>query len=150
VAVDFPRTTAALRATNLAVPDYGTIANALFGPTPPVPATVSFDVRWAGGPPRTAVRNEVQGLAGEYFRTTATIEWSAEQAGFAFRSDPAATSTTTFAVLWQERNGVFARPGGLPRTGQGPGPARAGVPVGAVLALAGAALSRRPGSQRDG
>jgi hypothetical protein len=149
VAVDFARATASLRATNLAVPDYQTIGNALFGEAPPVPATVSFDVRWGSGTQRTAIQDAAQGRAGEYLRAAATIEWSAQQAGFAFRSDPAATSTTTFAVLWQERNGVFARPGGLPRTGQGPGLPRTSLPLGAALALAGIALSRRSGERGD-
>jgi len=37
----------------------------------------------------------------------ATLAWSAEEEGFKFVSDPEDTSTTVFAEIGQERNGVF-------------------------------------------
>jgi hypothetical protein len=40
-------------------------------------------------------------------RTEAMIEWSARKAGFEFHSDPAHTSSTVFAAIGEERNGVF-------------------------------------------
>jgi hypothetical protein len=39
--------------------------------------------------------------------TKATIEWSSQQAGFSFQSDPASTSVSEYAILGHERNGVF-------------------------------------------
>ena len=40
-------------------------------------------------------------------RTQATVEWSAEEPGFEFHSDAAATSTTNYAEVAEERNGFF-------------------------------------------
>ena len=38
---------------------------------------------------------------------TATMGWSAHRKDFKFESDPANTSTTVFAAIGSERNGVF-------------------------------------------
>jgi hypothetical protein len=117
------------------------------GPT--VPATVSFDVTW--GPPlaRATLRDEAQGWAGEFVETESRIAWSARQEGFAYQSDPIGTSTSVWGVIGRERNGVFLRQLGLPRTGAAAGRHAAGGPlgaagaVGAALAVAGLALRRR-------
>jgi hypothetical protein len=38
---------------------------------------------------------------------SATIQWSAREKDFRFVSDPEETSTTVFAAIGQEHNGVF-------------------------------------------
>jgi hypothetical protein len=53
------------------------------------------------------VRDAAHGFAGEFVETDARIAWSAGEAGLRFVSDPASTSTTIFALLGHERNGVF-------------------------------------------
>jgi len=34
-------------------------------------------------------------------------EWSSQQTGFSFQSDPASTSVSLYAIIGHERNGVF-------------------------------------------
>lgn len=57
------------------------------------------------------VRDPAQGYAGQFWQSesagAATLEWSASEAGFSFVSDPAATSSSYFAALGRERNGLF-------------------------------------------
>lgn len=74
---------------------------------PAVPATVSFDVRWKGTGDHFRLRDEANGFVGKFVESTATIEWSAEEADFTFVSDPASASTSEFAAVGHERNGVF-------------------------------------------
>jgi hypothetical protein len=97
---------ASLVAENLSVPDFGDFVNSIF-PAISVPATVSFDVRWFGVQSRRNAKEPEFGFGGEFVVTSASIEWSAEQAGFAFRSDPASASVTLYALVGNERNGRF-------------------------------------------
>jgi hypothetical protein len=97
---------ASLVAENLAVPDYFDFVNSLF-PAINVPATVSFDVRWFGVQSRQNRKEPEYGYAGQFVVTSASIEWSAEQDGFSFQSDPASTSVAVHALVGNERNGVF-------------------------------------------
>ncbi|GAC1655414.1 MAG: hypothetical protein NVS4B3_20130 [Gemmatimonadaceae bacterium] len=110
---------AEMRASNVHVLDYGDIGNSLFGGRPPVPATVSFRVRWAGATKgdgenageRVHVVNASDGHAGEYIRNTAQMEWSATTGDYDFVSAPIETSSSDFAEFGQERNGIFFRSG---------------------------------------
>lgn len=70
-------------------------------------ADVAFQIRWSGVKKRVNVRDTTNQFVGSYIEDTATIEWSAEEEGFKFVSDPADTSTTLFAEIGSERNGVF-------------------------------------------
>ena len=73
-------------------------------------ATVTFDVRWRPSPgaDRVTFGSVEEGWILRAVPGTATVEWEASTAsGFTFRSDPAATSTTVFAAVGRERNGVF-------------------------------------------
>jgi len=101
---------ATMQVSNLAVPDYFNIPNA-FGlldpPIAPVPATVSFDIRWSNPTERVQIRNTALDFGGLFVRNSATIWWKSQQAGFAFESAPAATSASYFAEIGHERNGVF-------------------------------------------
>jgi hypothetical protein len=97
---------ASLRATNLAIPDYHDFVNSLY-PATSVPAVVSFDARWHDIQSRRNAKEPDFGFAGEFVVTAATIEWSSQQAGFRFQSDPASTSVSEYAIVGNERNGVF-------------------------------------------
>jgi hypothetical protein len=108
VDVNFGAGRARLAVGNVPVLDFGDIINALFGPRPPVPATVSFDVRWSGIGERTSLVNHTQGFTGEFIRNTAQMEWTARVGDFAFVSGPASTSTSVFAEIGHERNGTFS------------------------------------------
>jgi hypothetical protein len=76
-------------------------------PSPNPAATVSFDMEWSGKTADLTVKDFVNAFAGEYHECSATIEWTAQEAGFTFVSDAASTSTTRFAEIGRERNGKF-------------------------------------------
>jgi hypothetical protein len=101
---------AAMSVRDLPVLDHFTIPNALFGGGPaPVPAVVSFDLRWSGIARRytaTSTRDRVEGRFVD--SASATIEWSAREEGFSFVSTPG-SSQLVFAGLGHERNGFFFR-----------------------------------------
>jgi hypothetical protein len=109
--------TASLRMTDVPVMDFHDLANALTGgngfvnppipPVAPVPATVSFDIEWGGVIERAIVTNENEDFTGQYVRTGATIQWSSNQAGFAFISEPPNPARNLYSVVGHERNGVF-------------------------------------------
>jgi len=97
-----------MQVSDVAVTDYGNIVNALFGGGPaPVPATVSFEVRWSGVVERVNIVNPDNGFAGEFVRGHAQMEWSATVGDFSFVSGPASTSSSVFAEIGHERNGSF-------------------------------------------
>ncbi len=106
--VDLDRGTASYQLSNFALMDHHNVPNVLMGDkVPAVPATVSFEVRWAGGTRRTPVRDEKEQFTGEFAEATATAAWSSRQDGFSFTSDPASTSKSSFAAIGRERNGAF-------------------------------------------
>lgn len=84
-------------------PDFGT---ALSG-DPGVPATVSFEVRWFGVDQRLNIQDRDTGFGGEFVRGQAKMAWTATVGNFRFESDPIETSSSDFAELGTERNGVF-------------------------------------------
>ena len=99
---------AEMRGRNVQLLDFGDFGNSLFGGgNPPVPATVSFLVRWASAGERAHVVNESDGHAGQYIRTTAQMQWSATSGDFDYVSAPIGTSSSDFAEFGKERNGVF-------------------------------------------
>ncbi len=95
---------ASMTAKDVKLPDYGFIGNAL-ADGPSVPAEASFAVRWTGGTGVFTASSSLFTFSGQ--STGATVEWSATEAGFSFKSNPAGTSTKNFAILGRERNGVF-------------------------------------------
>ena len=97
VQIDLGRTTASFQLKDFALLD--TIPN--------VPATVSLSMEWRGERAEIEVKDLVNGFAGSYRECSATIQWSAEETGFSFVSDPAGTSVTRFAEIGRERNGIF-------------------------------------------
>ena len=108
VDVDDDDAKARMRLRNFEVEDYGDLCNAL-ADGPSLEAQVSFDVRWKHRIAKRNIRNPApdQRFSGVFTQTDATVEWSATENGFAFDSDPASTSTTVYAEVGNERNGVF-------------------------------------------
>jgi len=76
-------------------------------PAAPVPATVSFDIEWSGMTDRQKVVNVLQNFRGQFVKTGATIDWSAESAGFAFHSESPNPDRNLYSVIGHEQNGVF-------------------------------------------
>lgn len=118
VKVDFDGARARLRVSNLNVFDDHDLANSLSQglglPTPPiapvfpVKATVSFDIVWDGALATEQIENTSQQFKGTFLSTGATINWSADQAGFHYQSDsPPDPKANLISVLGQEQNGVF-------------------------------------------
>ena len=108
VEVNFEKGRAELRVERAKVQDYGTFLNSVFG-GPSEPATVSFEIHWAGRSPRQHVVNTAGAMEGQFIRNAATMEWSATTPHYEFVSQPAATSSSLFAEIGHERNGVFFR-----------------------------------------
>jgi hypothetical protein len=99
--------TASFRLEEVSIPDWGNIPNSLFG-SPIGQATASFEIEWGPGGEHVKDVNQQQGYAGQFVYTQARAEWSCSTAaGFEFTSDPASTSTSLFALVGHERNGVF-------------------------------------------
>jgi hypothetical protein len=99
--------TAELYVHDLALRDYVNIPNAL-AQGAFVPVTASLDVTWSGPVTRNVnVRDAANGFAGEFNENQATVAFSASEAGFTFTSAPANTSTSVFAEVGHERNGIF-------------------------------------------
>lgn len=123
VSVDFDNARARLRVKGLELFDDHDLANSLtlglglpgdMGlPLPKIPpvfptrARVSFDVVWDGEIAMAEINNATQGFKGSFLKTVTTIEWSSEQPGFMFQSEPANPSRNLISVLGREQNGVF-------------------------------------------
>lgn len=102
--------TARYHVHDLHVKDFFNLPNSLFHFQNPtfVPATVSFDIHWAGPvTERRSIRDTTLGFAGDFLSNSATMSWSAKSADFKFESDPASTSSSVLAVLGHEKNGVY-------------------------------------------
>ena len=108
VEVDFGKGRAELRVERAQIQDYGNFLNSLFG-GPSDPATVSFEVHWAGRSPRERVVNTAGEMEGQFIRNAATMEWTATTPNYTFVSQPARTSSSVFAEVGHERNGIFFR-----------------------------------------
>jgi hypothetical protein len=101
---------ASMEAEDVPILDYGDFANALGGLRPPTPGFVSFRVTWGGVGERVKVRNVdpvFGGFAGTFIRNSAQMEWTAKVGPYRFHSAPLATSSSTFAEIGHERNGIF-------------------------------------------
>lgn len=111
VEVQFDEGSARMEARHVPIIDYGMIGNALFagGPTP-VPGEVSFKVVWSGAGESVNVRNTdpvFGGFEGEFIRNSAQMEWRGTVGDLEFESDPLRTSSSSFAEIGREQNGVY-------------------------------------------
>jgi hypothetical protein len=105
VDVNLGKGSAIMRGTGLVIPDFGNFTNSLLG-GPSIPATVSFTVQWSGVAGLANVLN-ADGHRGEFVYNTAQMEWSAVVGDYEFVSAPMSTSTSSFAEIGHEQNGVF-------------------------------------------
>jgi hypothetical protein len=96
---------ASMRGQALQLEDYFTIANALFGGIPPVPATLSFAVEWAGATGGGAVDDAANDFALRFVTTGATMDWTVDSGGATYTST--GVTGVPFAIVGKERNGVF-------------------------------------------
>jgi hypothetical protein len=100
---------AVMQVSDVDLEDYHNIVNALED-GPSKEAIASFKVHWSGHHKTLHVHDSKQQLRGTYSLGKVTVEWSAQEAGLSYQSDPASTSETEFALLGRERNGVFFTP----------------------------------------
>ena len=110
IQVNFGEGHASMRASNVPIFDYGNIDNALFGGAPRTPGVVSYRVVWSGINQRVNIRNTdpvYGGFAGSFIRNTAKMEWTATTDDYTFVSAPLGTSSSDFAEIGVERNGLF-------------------------------------------
>src|SRR5262249_20439634 len=100
-----------MSAAGVPILDYGNFLNSLFGAGPaPIPGSVSFRITWSGVGERVNIRNAdpvYGGFAGEFVRNSAQMEWTAEVGDYRFVSAPIGTSSSSFAEIGHEQNGVF-------------------------------------------
>ena len=99
-----------MTANNVGMFDYFSIPNALFRFADPVSANAvaSFDITWSGPiTDRSSLNDASAKVSGEFILNQATMSWSASNdLGFSFATDSAPT-TSAFAQLGKEQNGVF-------------------------------------------
>ncbi len=109
--MDLGAGTARFRMANMAIPDFHDFPNSIGAATRPMPATpasATFDVRWQASKRVIPLRDSVNGYAGEFMESEATIAWSVEQPAqrFRFATDGAGTETVG-GVIGRERNGAY-------------------------------------------
>jgi len=122
VQVDFDNAQARLKVRNIDVFDDHDLANSLtqglglpatavppngIPPIFPVRAKVSFDIVWSGAIDTAQITNTSEQFKGTFFATQTTIQWSSEQEGFSFKSEPPNPARNLLSVLGREQNGVF-------------------------------------------
>ena len=95
-----------MKLSDVEIEDYHDLVNALKD-GPSVPADVSFHMHWSGVQQRVHLHDEQKKFDADLIVDTATLGWSARTKHFRFVSDPENTSTTVFAAIGSERNGVF-------------------------------------------
>jgi hypothetical protein len=108
IKVNFGKGRASMEALDVPILDYGS-GDPLFG-DPISSGHVSFKVTWSGVNERLKIRNTdpiYGGFAGTFIRNTAQMEWTATAGDFTFVSAPLATSSSSFAEIGHERNGIF-------------------------------------------
>jgi len=106
VQVDFAAGEATVN-DDIDVLDYTSIPNS-FALGPAVPSAVTYELLWRGPITRDiTVRDTANGFGGQFLENKASLAWSASRAGFKFVSDSANTSTSVFAQLGRESNGIF-------------------------------------------
>jgi hypothetical protein len=108
IEVDLAAGTATLRATDMHMKDFHDLENAILGNgETPVPAVVSFTVKWTATGGVTHFDNPAQRYRGDMRVATAQMEWTARSDIYEYTSAPLATSTTDAAQIGEESNGSF-------------------------------------------
>ena len=122
VEVDLDEGTASLQVENLCVFDAFTVANSILGVNGPVNQVKgiinSLEMEWSGIVTRDTTNQPANKMRGNFVENKATIAVTATTPktavtelsnghGVRFVSDRASTSVSRFAVIGQERNGIF-------------------------------------------
>ena len=106
VEVDLEDATASMSLGDIELRDFFNILNA-FKHGKSIPADASFSMHWHGVKNRVHLHDPVNHFDARLIEDSATMRWSAREKDFVFVSDPEETSTTVFAAIGSERNGVF-------------------------------------------
>ena len=106
VEVDIEDATASMSLNDAEVHDFFSIPNALMHGKS-IPADASFRMHWHGVKSHVHLHDTVNHFDARLIYDSATIQWSAQEKDFKFVSDPEETSTTVFAAIGREQNGVF-------------------------------------------
>ena len=91
---------------DLPMPDMRSFENAV-ARGPMLPSTVAFEMHWDTAGRRRRARDRENRFVFDFREADSKIWWKAVQRGVTYESDPASTSSTVFAALGHERNGVF-------------------------------------------
>ncbi len=95
-----------LKVEGIRLNDHYHVGNALAG-GPSDKVVASFTSTWkATGKPQK-VSSEADDFVGMFRDAVSTCEWESQGSGFAYKTDPADTSNTVFALIGKERNGAF-------------------------------------------
>jgi len=105
VEVEIEDREARMRVSNLVIPDYFNVGNALADGAQlgEIDSTVSFEIHWTGGGAKKTITDGVN-FEAVVIENNATSRWSGREKGFSFESQ---TFTQEFAEIGTERNGVF-------------------------------------------
>jgi len=106
VEVDLDDATASMSLSGVELRDFFNLPNALMHGKS-IHGDASFHVRWHGVTSHVHLHDDVNHFDARVIEDSATIQWSAREKDFLFVSDPEETSTTVFAAIGQERNGIF-------------------------------------------
>jgi len=103
--------TAIMQVEDANVFDHGDFVHAILGGPPDlIPATTSFRVEWLGGGEEFVVNRADDGHSGVFVLGSARMSWTASAGDYDFVSDPIETSSSSFAVVGVEQNGIFRPP----------------------------------------
>jgi hypothetical protein len=92
---------------NLESRDYHDLINAVTPGATFLPAVVSFRVEWASSGDRHQFHDTVNGFDADVVLTSAKAWWSGETSAARYVAEDIATSTSLFAEVGHERNGVY-------------------------------------------
>jgi hypothetical protein len=101
---------ARMRGQSVKVSDYHDLFNSILGGGPaPIPARVSYDVRWDGGGAASHIRDTTFGFVGDFVAGPAHISFTAmnEHSDVLYESDAAGQFNPLSPAVGTERNGVF-------------------------------------------
>jgi len=91
---------------NVTLFDYPNVFVAFMQPPAPT-VTATFDMTFRAKGKRFKSRDTTQHFNGIFQLADSRLEWSATGANFEYQSDPIGTSTTVYAAMGHERNGIF-------------------------------------------
>jgi hypothetical protein len=103
VQVDLDAKTASLDLSHAKIDDYGDVVRALTTDSEIASATIDVELKWHGGTGPTTITDTTNHFTGKFVTGSATLQWSAKEPGFEFRSD---VGVSKFARIGHERNGV--------------------------------------------